>query len=98
VSRGIDVLDPRRVGAGLTRFTVRVDEHSYDVGVGEDDLTDLAGGAAAEELVRESFRFLLKREPPEAILHRFDLGVIAGYFPEYPSEIRRRMRRGAAGG
>lgn len=48
-------------------------------------------GVSDEELVRESIRFLLEREPPTAILSAFDLPVIARYFPEYPDEIRRRL-------
>lgn len=46
--------------------------------------------AGEEDLVRESFIFLLEREPPTSILSRFGLGVIGQYFPEYPSEIRGR--------
>jgi hypothetical protein len=45
------------------------------------------GGAAAEDLVAASFRFLLDREPKESILPEFDLGVITRYFPEYESRI-----------
>lgn len=48
-------------------------------------------GADAEVLIEESFRFLLEREPKESILGRFELPVIARYFPEYPAEIRRRL-------
>jgi len=33
--------------------------------------------------VRESFRFLLEREPKESILREFDLSVIKRYFPDY---------------
>jgi hypothetical protein len=38
---------------------------------------------SAEELVRDSFAFLLGRESKEAILREFDLSVIQRYFPEY---------------
>jgi MFS family permease len=56
----------------------------------------LGGAAGAVALLEESFRFLLEREPKESILRRFDLPVIARYFPEYPDEIIRRMgSRGA---
>jgi hypothetical protein len=41
-----------------------------------------------EELVRRSFGFLLEREPPGAILRRFELSVIETYFPEYDEVIR----------
>jgi hypothetical protein len=55
------------------------------------DLKRLAPGASVESLLQESFRFLLEREPKEAILRRFEIPVIARYFPEYPEEIRRRL-------
>jgi hypothetical protein len=44
----------------------------------------LAGDRApAAELVRQSFEFLLEREPNTGILAAFDLKVIQTYFPEY---------------
>jgi hypothetical protein len=42
-------------------------------------------------VVEESMRFLLEREPKEAIVKTFDLDTIASNFPEYPGEIRKRM-------
>jgi len=54
-------------------------------------LTDPVLGADPERLVRESFGFLLEREPASSILRRFSLDVIGRYFPEYPQEIRRRL-------
>ena len=42
-------------------------------------------------LVQESFAFLLEREPASSIMSRFELTVISRYFPEYESEIRRRL-------
>lgn len=69
-----------------------------DSGVSEHRVTaaparveELGGGADAEALIEESFRFLLEREPKEAILSTFELSVISRYFPEYPDEIRRRV-------
>ena len=47
--------------------------------------------ADVENLVEETFRFLLEREPVSSILSSFDLTVVARYFPEYPAEIRRRL-------
>jgi hypothetical protein len=49
------------------------------------------GKAAAPELVKRSFEFLLEREPKESILARFDLSEISRYFPEFESEIKRRL-------
>jgi hypothetical protein len=45
-----------------------------------------------EHLVRESFEFLLEREPRESILRSFDLASISRYFPEYEREISQRVR------
>jgi hypothetical protein len=43
------------------------------------------------DLVRRSFEFLLRREPKESILESFDLTVISRYFPDYETEIGRRV-------
>ena len=40
-------------------------------------------GRSAEDLVRDSFGFLLERESKESILRAFDLSAIKRYFPEY---------------
>ena len=81
----------RNVAGGVQHFSVAVDGHTYDVSVRDSDAQRLAPGAALEDLVRESFAFLLEREPAGSILQRFDLTVIKRYFPEYPREIRRRL-------
>lgn len=44
-----------------------------------------------QDLVFESFRFLLEREPREQILGTFELPVIARYFPEYEDRIGDRV-------
>jgi hypothetical protein len=44
-----------------------------------------------ERVVRESFRFLLEREPATSILRQFSLSDISRYFPEYPSELEGRL-------
>lgn len=69
-------------GGTVTRHRVTVPQNLASVG-----LPDADHGA----LVRESFNFLLEREPPSAILPEFDLTVISRYFPEYPEEVSRRM-------
>jgi len=48
-----------------------------------------AGRMPASELVNRSFEFLLEREPNTSILRSFDLSVIARYFPEYESTIKK---------
>ncbi|MDQ3887100.1 MAG: hypothetical protein M3308_08895 [Actinomycetota bacterium] len=44
-----------------------------------------------EEVVRESFIFLLAREPASSIMSEFSLDVISGYFPEYKEELSQRF-------
>ena len=69
-------------------------ELRYRVRVSRTDLARLAPGATdPEALVRASFRFLLEREPPEAILPSFDLPLIGHYYPEYEREIEERVER-----
>jgi len=36
-----------------------------------------------KEIIKQSFIFLLKRESNTSILRKFDIEVIANYFPEY---------------
>ena len=47
------------------------------------DLKRWARGRSADELVRDSFDFLLEREPKGSILREFDLSVIKRYFPDF---------------
>lgn len=77
-------------------FDVRVRdggrEHSYRVEVpkaiaGGPDLV----GEDLERVVRESFVFLLEREPATSIMAEFSLDVITRYFPDYPAELARRL-------
>lgn len=65
-------------------------EHS--VVVDRTTLDDLAPGATPEELVRESFVFLLEREPRESIMRAFELPMIARFFGDYSDEISHRLR------
>jgi len=70
-------------GRGETRHRVTLQKADYG---------DLVGDKASPEaLVRQSFRFLLEREPKESILRSFDLMVIGRYFPEYRREIVKRL-------
>lgn len=53
-----------------------------DLNLPEDDL---------ERAVRESFEFLLEREPASSIMPEFSLDVIPTYFPEYEEELPKRL-------
>ena len=49
------------------------------------------GQVEAEEVVRESFRFLLEREPSTSILPEFSLDEIGRFFPDYFQELPKRL-------
>jgi hypothetical protein len=44
-----------------------------------------------EVIVRETFDFLLEREPHTSILPEFSLEDVSRYFPEFPEELQRRL-------
>lgn len=72
-------------GTGETEHRVSVQRAYYE---------RLTGGRVTPEvLVQESFKFLLEREPKEAILRQFDLPVIGRYFPEFEFELQQRLKR-----
>ena len=45
----------------------------------------------SEAVLRESFVFLLEREPASSILPEFSLAIIPRYFPEYSDELPERL-------
>ncbi len=72
-----------REGGGQSRHSVTLKKSDYERLTG--------GDVSPEDLVAESFRFLLEREPKESILSSFDLTVISRYFSEYDREIKTRL-------
>ena len=78
------------------RFSVEVSDGAmstaHRVVVPDDFLEDLGlAGIDPGEVVRESFGFLLDREPATSILREFSLDQISRYFPEYYDELRTRI-------
>lgn len=69
-----------------TSHTVTVPEELLD----EWGMLD-AGAEDEERVVRESFEFLLEREPATSILDDFSLSVISRHFPDYSEELARRL-------
>jgi len=75
-----------------TTFKVIVDEkttttHTVTVAPSfYEKLTD--NRVKQEELVKQSFQFLLERESNTSILRSFNLSVISQYFPEYEKTIQ----------
>lgn len=82
--------------AGDGRYRVKVEDGgtstTHLVAAGASVLETLGvAGAEPERVVRESFVFLLEREPASSILREFSLDVISRYFPEYPRELPARL-------
>lgn len=71
-------------------FTVQTDDKTkHTVTVPAEYYQEVTGGEVSpRELVKQSFTFLLAREPAEAILSEFSLPTIENYFPEYPEAMR----------
>jgi len=69
--------------SAMTQHRVRVQKAKAE---------QLAAGKSTEDLIRESFRFLLEHEPNTSILSSFDLPLIGHYFPEFEREIQKRMQ------
>ncbi len=51
-----------------------------------------ASKISTEQLLKNSFEFLLAREPNTSILRSFDLSVINRYFPEYEQTMRDQLK------
>ena len=47
----------------------------------------------SENVVRESFAFLMEREPATSILPEFSLAIISRYYPEYKDELPERLEQ-----
>jgi hypothetical protein len=76
-----------REGHETTSHRVQVPEDfALDAGVGPE--------TEPETLVRESFGFLLEKEPATAIRREFRLDEISGYFPDYLDDLRARVGTG----
>jgi hypothetical protein len=88
--------DGSRSDGWTCRVTLReggLEISTHHVRVWASDLARLAPTASdPTTLVKHSFSFLLERESPQMILRSFDLLDIARYFPDYETEIRRRVR------
>ena len=79
---------------GKFRVTVKETggQTTHIVSLKAEDYQRLTGGRVREEdLIEQSFQFLLSHEPKESILREFDLLVIGRYFPQYETAIKKRL-------
>lgn len=86
----VEIAEETAPGATARTFSYRVRVDDAVIAALELDPDDDAGLSA---LVRESFGYLLAREPASSILPDFDLSTISRYFPGYLDEIRARVPR-----
>ncbi|HVA00037.1 MAG TPA: hypothetical protein VMV34_00125 [Terriglobia bacterium] len=87
-------IEVTRSAPGKFRVTVKEPggQTSHLVSLKADDYQRLTGGKVSEEdLIEQSFRFLLTHESKESILREFDLPVIGRYFPQYENAIKNRL-------
>ena len=83
-----DIAVTRKAGEDPLQFEIIVTEGRTEsrhmVTMRAADCARLTGGKhTPEACVTAAFRFLLDREAKESILGRFDVSVIARYFPEF---------------
>jgi hypothetical protein len=82
---------------GPRRFHVQVGEgdrkaRHYHVTVPENLIEELQlSEDDLDRVVRESFVFLLEREPASSIMREFSLDIVSGYFPEYKETLLDRL-------
>jgi hypothetical protein len=61
---------------------------SHQVSMSRQTWQQLSDGQyPAEQCIDAAFRFLLDREPKESILRRFDVALIAHYFPSFERDL-----------
>ncbi len=88
----LDSNDPKRFrvtiseGGGRTVHEVTMSDASHR------ELSQ--GRAEPDEVIRAAFRFLLDREPKEAILGHFDVTVISRYFPSFERDLPGYLGKG----
>lgn len=91
------MIEVRRTGDGdplAFEVVVREDggETRHQVTMGRDTYERLGGGKnSPEQVVDAAFRFLLDREPKEAILGQFEVTIISRYFPAFERELPRYL-------
>jgi hypothetical protein len=87
------MIEVRQIGQSKPlAFDVVISDHDgethHRVTMSEAYFQRLAEGKCSpERCIDAAFRFLLDREPKEAILSRFDLSVVPRYFPEFEAKL-----------
>ncbi|HEX6001318.1 MAG TPA: hypothetical protein VFZ16_18265 [Hyphomicrobiaceae bacterium] len=74
------------VGPGQSRHAVTMTPATYQQ-------LSTGGQHSPAACIEAAFRFLLDREPKEAILARFDVTLISHYFPEFETRLPDQLPR-----
>jgi hypothetical protein len=89
----ISIISREKRGNGYL-FLVRIGDKDYTehkVSIPFSYLKSPLEDIPKKDLIIESFRFLLDREPKENILKSFELEDIGRYFPEYEDYIKEKF-------
>jgi len=86
----IRIIEKKKIPAGWD-FLIEVSdgvETSHEVILTTNIWEKLKGNRNnPEDLIIDSFKFLLERESSQSILKKFDLELIGKYFPEFEEDI-----------
>ena len=80
----VDEISPGLYDVVVDSFTTA---RSFRVTFSVETYEYLGAGRTREEFIRDSFRFLLEREPKESILEEFNIEEIKKYYPEFEDKI-----------
>ncbi len=79
----------------IYQFEVEVEENTdkstHLVTMSSEFYQNLNTQQSPAEVIKESFKFLLEREPKESILSEFDVKIISNYFPEYQAKLKEKL-------
>lgn len=66
-------------------------ESFYNVTMDKDFVTRIGSTFQPEKVIEKSFEFLLEKKAKEEILAEFDITVISHYYPEFISELEKKL-------
>lgn len=66
-------------------------QSKHNVSMAKDFLLRIGATHQPEKVVKKSFEFLLERESKEQILQEFDITAISHYYPEFISELEKKL-------
>ena len=76
-------------------FEVTVDEDGsstrHFVSMTKDFYEKLSTDSSPEQIIHESFLFLLSKEPKEVIYSEFDVSVISRFFPDFLDYLKEKI-------